>query len=191
MTKIKYKIYYGHHATSKNIATKIIETNHFEKSTNDIINNNYVFDKNVKYHWLGNGIYFWDDDIDIAKLWGKQKFGNKYAVLLVPLKVERDRVFDLRKEINRKAAITLIKKIIEKCNNFEELDIMLKNRAIGFACELMQNKANNYDLYYNDFQVSSKNQISFPIKLTPQICVTNDSIIQYNEIEVVYEKGDE
>ncbi|MDD6422082.1 MAG: hypothetical protein PUF83_03360 [Intestinibaculum porci] len=69
MTKIKYKIYYGHHATSKNIATKIIETNHFEKSTNDIINNNYVFDKNVKYHWLGNGIYFWDDDIDIAKLW--------------------------------------------------------------------------------------------------------------------------
>ena len=49
----------------------------------------------VKDPWLGNGYYFWDSFIDLAKWWGEVHYGGNYIVTETTAIFNDDAVFDL------------------------------------------------------------------------------------------------
>lgn len=48
-----------------------------------------------KYQFLGEGYYFWDDNIERAHKWGKTRCEDKYLVLELPLVLQGNRFLDL------------------------------------------------------------------------------------------------
>ena len=48
-----------------------------------------------KFQFLGEGYYFWDDNIKRAHKWGKQHCKGKYLILELPLELKGDRFLDL------------------------------------------------------------------------------------------------
>lgn len=59
----------GFHGCNKKIYEKVV------------INNNPLDPSLNTYDWLGNGIYFWEQNLERAKLWAKDKFGKDGAVI--------------------------------------------------------------------------------------------------------------
>ena len=56
-------VYIGYHGTSDSVATKIDK-------------GNFSIDYK-KIGWLGHGVYFFQEDIEIAKYWANRKFKNR------------------------------------------------------------------------------------------------------------------
>lgn len=53
-----------------------------KKTYEKVIVNNKPLDPSLNtYDWLGNGIYFWEQNLERAKQWAKNKFGNDGAVI--------------------------------------------------------------------------------------------------------------
>ena len=53
-----------------------------KKTYEKVIVNNKPLDPSLNtYDWLGNGIYFWEQNLERAKQWAKNKFGKEGAVI--------------------------------------------------------------------------------------------------------------
>lgn len=179
-------VYYGCHGTSFNKAREILTTMEFNDSKND----GHVLDclnsRSKHYHWLGQGVYFWDNDIDMAIYWAKKKYKRKkFSVLGVPIECDKDRILDLRKGSHRKGMEDLIDlMIIPKLEfDFDSYSTNDKNTFIGFICDVLC-KEDRFDLCYNDFEIDGKDETLYT-KITPQICVKNKNIIKYDELELL------
>ncbi|WP_027470591.1 hypothetical protein [Saccharicrinis fermentans] len=48
-----------------------------------------------KYQFLGSGYYFWDDNIELAKSWGKYHYNNDYHVFQFDFEINSDICLDL------------------------------------------------------------------------------------------------
>ncbi len=76
-----------------------------------------------KSPFLGEGFYFWDDNIEIAHWWGKTHYNNKYTILQYDFTLEGDSFLDLvgsRQDIY--ILLGLRKKLIER-GDVEEKDL--------------------------------------------------------------------
>lgn len=75
------RIYIGYHGTSKRNASKILKTN---------------FTINNKIGWLGSGIYFYEEDVAMAKDWAQYKSqSDPIDVIRCEIKVPKEQVFDV------------------------------------------------------------------------------------------------
>lgn len=50
---------------------------------------------NNKFQFLGEGYYFWDNNIDMAKIWGKFHCNNKYFIVEMDLEFSTSDCFDI------------------------------------------------------------------------------------------------
>jgi hypothetical protein len=73
MYQSRPSIVYGFHGTDKNIAFRILN-----KKTNFIHSNN-------NYDWLGNGIYFWENDLERARKYALIDSKRKYSKIKKPV----------------------------------------------------------------------------------------------------------
>lgn len=48
-----------------------------------------------KFQFLGEGYYFWDDNIERAHKWGKDHYQGHYMIMELPLKLEGENFLDL------------------------------------------------------------------------------------------------
>jgi len=51
--------------------------------------------KEGKMQFLGTGYYFWDNNLELAKVWGKHHYNGKYAVIEVDFDLKSDSCYDL------------------------------------------------------------------------------------------------
>ncbi len=52
-------------------------------------------ENDVKLQFLGQGYYFWDNNIKRAHKWGKSHYNGEYMIMEVPLCLQGDRFLDL------------------------------------------------------------------------------------------------
>ena len=62
-----------------------------------------------KYQFLGTGYYFWDNNLELAKVWGKNHYFNQYVVVEVDFELTEANCYDLVG--NRNHQIDIIKKM--------------------------------------------------------------------------------
>ena len=179
-------VYYGYHGTSLEKAQDILRSKRFIESENDGTVFQCLKTRAKHYHWLGRGVYFWDNDIEIARYWGKKRYKKrKFSVLGVPIECDKDRVLDLRQNSKRKSMEDLINLMIIPYLDFDfnEYSTNEKNTCIGYVCDVLCER-NMYDVCYNDFEIDSNQDLLYT-KVTPQICVKNKNVIKYDELELV------
>lgn len=176
-----------YHGSTKSNCRKIEKDKKFIPSKNKEELIQSLTSHNNTYNWLGEGIYFWHNNYIRAVCWAKQCSGKrKYAVIKVPIEYECNRCFDLRKKEHFKIIEEFIIKLLNEID-FNTLKRNDKNKCIGLACDFFFSKGNpKYDLIYCDFVINEGDNTSGILKeLTPQICVKNDKVIQYEELVVV------
>lgn len=148
-------------------------------------------------HWLGYGVYFFNEDYLQASYWRKREFGEKHAILEVKITAPRDKILDLetrmgieylqdfiRGYLRENKAILEIEGKAEdgtKATHFlisqisaEEKWIVLKN----FAIESMYNDSLALEII--KFKQHSKRYVTIEHDFTlrsPQICVRNHQAI--------------
>ncbi|MFV0313019.1 MAG: hypothetical protein ACK5KN_15405 [Dysgonomonas sp.] len=77
----------GHHTCTKNGGREHVEKESpfFAKHDPD----------KKKYQFLGSGYYFWDDNIELAKVWGYSHCKNDYFVVEIDIELTEDTCLDL------------------------------------------------------------------------------------------------
>lgn len=76
--------YVGYHGTSESFAVRIDK-------------GNFTIDFR-KIGWLGSGVYFFQEDLEIAKYWAIRKFrsrGTSIGLLRTEIKMSKEQVFDV------------------------------------------------------------------------------------------------
>ena len=68
-----------------------------------------------KVQFLGTGYYFWDNNLELAKIWGKSHYGGKYAIIEVDFDLNSDINYDLVG--NRSHQIDLVERLRILTNN--------------------------------------------------------------------------
>lgn len=65
-------------------------------AANDIVKNGFKVNKKRDDHWLGQGIYFFNEDIEQAEKWASNRYKNKKsAVIEADIRIPREKVLDL------------------------------------------------------------------------------------------------
>lgn len=185
----------GHHGSTKPICNKIIENKKFKPSKNTENFNDSIISGNNTYHWLGEGIYFWHNNVKRAEYWAKgvaKKQNKMFQVLEVPICYESNRIFDIRKKEFYKIIKEIVCKLIEEVQLDTEIDFKNlprddKYKFIGFACDCLYEREMPYDLIYGEFKIGDNGEFDdfFP-EITPQICVKDDKVIEYDSIKMLY-----
>ncbi|WP_157515405.1 hypothetical protein [Luteimonas abyssi] len=78
--EMEYREFIGYHGTNNNVAKQIIRTN---------------FINNGRVGWLGSGIYFFEEDFNLANTWAIARHNGKIPkVIRVEIKVPEREIFD-------------------------------------------------------------------------------------------------
>ncbi len=67
--------------------------------------------------YLGEGYYFWDNNLEMAKKWGEWHYGNKYFVVESKLHLQEDLLLDL---VGNRTHIMYFQKLIEKFSYYKQ-----------------------------------------------------------------------
>lgn len=184
----------GYHGTTKSVCLKILEEQKFKISRNtEDLRTSLQTHKNT-YQWLGEGIYFWHRNKERALFWAKsvsRRKGETAAAIKVPITYEEGSCFDLGKKENYKVIIELINKFIQHDYSDIDLDSLSRDdkfKFVGAVCDFLYQKddmKNKYKLIFASFTIK-KDEHNIIDEYTPQICVKDDEIIEYNKIEIIY-----
>ena len=103
----------GYHGTHKSSVNEIL-TNEF---TSNIRND----------HWLGQGIYFFDD-LELAKWWAEKKFNSSSAaVISATINTEPDKILNLDTRIGLNTFIKELKRILS------DITVSIKFKAFDYS----------------------------------------------------------
>jgi hypothetical protein len=167
------------------------------KSTkNDLLDGAKFSPSKNKWDWLGDGIYFWENDYSRAREWADNKFGNEGAVIGV--RINLSNCFDLTNSFARQflkiayadfhaycqAAKTPLPKNSNPKNfsgNLNDLVLRYLDRAVihHLFSILTENDSMQYDSIRASFQEGSElfPGSAFRTMDHIQICVRNDDRI--------------
>ena len=107
-------LFLGYHGTREDIANNILRTN--------------FHIKNEVKPWLGSGIYFFEENQELAKNWANERYrGKRTRVLECLLEVPDDKVLDLVDPRSEHNTIFQAQRtaLIESLNG--KLDVLIKN----------------------------------------------------------------
>lgn len=155
----------GYHTTTRENADRILASK---------------FEANLKANedWLGEGIYFWDDE-DNAQWWKTAHFeaDADTCTLCAKLICEEEEYIDLSVAKNMKALVAFadnfaneMKRSGMACPNFKT-----RNQMKHFYCSAFK-KRNQIKLMRHTFEHVEFNAAGFQV-LRPQLCATDDSVI--------------
>ena len=182
----------GYHATNKSVAENIVINNADFKNSIGIASTfqNIVKD-NQKYHWLGNGIYFWDE-ISNAKSWALYQVpSSNKAIVDVNINYIEENVYDLQNREYFKQIMTLIKvglKINGKqITNFDELSYEKKYQCIELSCEMVDLASNHkFNVFKGSFSIPTKHDIPGISYNTTQLCIKNITPDIISDRKIIY-----
>ncbi len=179
-----------YHGTNINSFNKILKDNKMNPSRGD-------------NHWLGDGVYFYDDVV-YAYYWIYTQFNNRYKnnlsennniynefkIISSKLKMESEKIFNLDSIINK----TIFDTTYENCVNKKIQSQRFKDceMADGVVINIMFNELGynkNYNVVIASFSRRTKNYENTNLRLhysiEKQICVKDNGII-YDIIEYNY-----
>ena len=186
---LETSVYWLTHGTIKKYADKILEEKEFKIIERDD-------------HWLGNGVYFFIEDIDKAIWWSgeaqkryKRKYGDTEdkAVLLVKnFKTQTNELFDLDSEQSRNElndAIKIINKN-EKYNfDFEGLTEDKKRaKIIEIYCLYRGYKATRFTFHRDPLPQHTELAEMGILNNERQICIYDQSLIDFDNIYYIPEE---
>ncbi len=98
-----------------------------------------------EHGFLGKGYYFWQNNLEFAKIWGHRHYNGKYYVLEFELNVYYDELLDLvgnrTQMMQFKNLIYSIKqKLAEKFKNTPEKKVAIDEWGIGEIIEYLKRK---------------------------------------------------
>lgn len=95
----------GHHTCEKCVNDAVVISRAPFKSVCD--------KKNRKEPFLGEGYYFWDDNISVAHWWGQTHYDGKYAIVEYDLTLKGDNFLDLIGSRQDNGILLTLKKSLE------------------------------------------------------------------------------
>lgn len=183
--------YIGYHGTKLENAEKIISEKKFIPSKSvmslrealEAEENGNTHGK--AYQWLGDGIYFWNNDLERALKWNKSD-----CAIRTPICVKNTKIADLSTTKIRKMFDFLINTIhIVGNNQVYKMTNYQRKYIIGYCCDYLQEYThNNYDVYMCGFPDKAADELSLIYTQQIQICVKNDDCINYDKLKI--ESGD-
>lgn len=187
MSKITYIVYHGTDCIS---AKKIMQTNFIYKRRSN--------------HWLGNGIYFFED-YKQAKWWSEiiSKKQKLLAVIIeVKLEVESDKILDLRETSAMLMFLDRANRILEGISKNDKEPISTdKHKLMCIVCDyykieynidlIIKNFSKDYKSSFLNLDTTKKNvmQLLGLNYQEVQYCVSSNQIIKNKKI--IYEDGDD
>lgn len=182
------KVLIGYHATDFSNAEPILQ-NGFHESISE----------NNQLEWLGNGVYFWEDDyyavqwnvINIEKMLkiGTKKIPSDYVILKATIKADKLKVFDISSPEGSIVYNEMKKQLIDKYMEKGRQDIAnrLINRSSKFWTNILENNG-----FFREFDIitaiykNEKNEENYKddivLNTQKQICVKNKKCIKTTEI---------
>lgn len=180
----------GYHATDVQACLDIKTSEKFNMS-----DNNREIDFNtseIKYHWLGKGAYFWSNNFEMAQFWANSKKPDE-AIIKVSISCEEEEFLDFTVASKLRFLEEMVEQIIDE-NNIELAESLLEKKdkiypLIGWIIDyFMISKNSVYKVVYYPFTVHSKyHKILY--KITPQICVKDQSVIDFKSMEIYKSDG--
>lgn len=175
----------GYHGTNEQAYIEISRDSRFKESVNkgEI---DYTSDQ-ISYHWLGRGVYFWSNDIGMARFWAtRNEMTGK--VIEVELQCRPEECFDLNIYSNWKKIDGFVTYLMEYYNIRPLTDLEDRQNRLyplmGKAIDYLFSKelGDKYKLVYYNFRVTSSEQTVLD-KITPQICVKNQEVINFEKLK--------
>lgn len=141
----------------------------------------------INYHWLGKGVYFWSNNFEMAQVWAHKSKPNE-AIIKVDILCDEEDFLDFTVESNFKSLEALVEKVIDdKDIKLAEHLFDKQNKLyplIGWAIDyLFIHRESRYKVVYFLFLISSRIHKTIP-KITPQICVKDQSVINFKTMEL-------
>lgn len=178
------------HGTSKKNKEKIIRHGFKIPSLNDLIIK-HKDEPNFNYPWLGEGIYFYEDDYEQAKLWAALKFKSQADVVNCKLLFEDEELLDL----DRRRDFTEFSKLYDEyrekqikfCGNSYQFD---PNNTLLFASMLLTILFPNvvirytfknesvHNIYFDFGKKGNKIGTSGFVLSSRQVCVKHSHILK-------------
>lgn len=172
----------GYHGTSLTAAKRIIA-------------NGFEIREERDDHWLGQGIYFFNEDIEQAELWALRRYhGRKSAVIKADISIPRDKVLDLhtREGLNYLSGYL---EFLEEEKGLKvrqsELDCTPKLACLVLSLIPKEEKW----IIFKTFLVTSKYDKNYGLKAlgfthkgikhgfslnSPQLCIKNTNVLEEN-----------
>lgn len=191
---VKKRLYTLLHITSKKNYEQIKKSKKFLSSVHNVSGN--------KIQWLGNGIYFWDSNDDLAILTGKNLVKGKFKCsklvgIVVPVEVVLNRHLDLENEYWNQLYIKFLKtyfpKIYEKLIDYlniikymKKVDTANLNKigeltgdTIDFFLKVLKNQKFEFDMVSGYFLHGQSDHLIFNrnSKMIRQFCVKNEELV--------------
>jgi hypothetical protein len=143
--------------------------------------------------WFGNGIYFYMNDLKMARFWCKKKLSNAiYSILNIVIEIDEKFIFDVRDPYGKDAKLfhreraNIIKKLKYDINSTSiRLDGSYKNidnMILNIICRIRNKKlvlANSFT--YDDNKYDAIKYIS-RIPNATEVCIIDSAIININEV---------
>lgn len=127
-----------------------------------------------KHQFLGSGYYFWDNNLELSKVWGKNRCGNNYFVIEIDIDLLSENCYDLVGNRNHQIHLMNALKEYEAELGVDKSKEWTLNQCISFLKEL-----------------SNVDEQIFPYKLVRAVDLLNHE--QYKEaqklIKFTSEKG--
>lgn len=141
-----------------------------------------------QYKFLGDGYYFWDDNIEMAKRWGERQYKGKYKILECPLELKGENFLDLvgsRKDL--RDFVTILNRIVEKWKDYKSigkslylLQLMARYKPEVFPFTIIR----SLDIKKNSLNDNSGDSIQYTSQLNKKMLLSPEIIICF------YEKND-
>lgn len=154
----------------------------------DYVEQNAPFKCKSKSAWLGEGYYFWDSFIELARWWGSHRYNNLYFICKTICSYNKDDVLDLYNNIEQiqdfRKTTTLLKEQFSKRVTVPFVIAFLKEKKL-FSYKAIRANA------INSFKGSEKLKFvegnSAYLDLIPaiQICVLDKSVLQH-PLKIIY-----
>jgi len=126
---------------------------------------------NNKYQFLGSGYYFWDNNLELAKSWGKSRCNNDYYVVEIDFELTSENCFDLVGNRNHQIYLLKMLDILKKETGHDKNKTWTLNQCVEFLRKL-----------------NRENDNVFPYKLIRAIDLHNHTVKAQRSIKFIENK---
>lgn len=177
-----------YHGTTKENIMKILESEEF------------IFEPRVD-HWLGNGVYFFEDDIDKALWWSemtvkklKKNINEKGILFIEGYSIKRNKLFNLDSEVDRNQLANFLKNAQSTFNinltskDPEERMIEARAIVINLFVEYYKLSAVKYTFHKDNLK---KHRFLSGLNLNnneTQFCIVDTETINFKDVRDITEE---
>ncbi len=124
----------GHHTCKKCQEAYVIAKAPFKSCYNKLTHNE---------PYLGDGFYFWDDNLQLAEWWGKKHYRDKYTILEYDLDLHGDHFLDL---VGSRQDFMYFQTLVDRIRQHPECKNFGVYKCINFLIKAEQSKQGTFPI---------------------------------------------